>query len=211
MINLKAFTLAETLITLGIIGIVAAVTLPTLINTIQDKQYRIAWRKQFSVISNTIRSVKEDECSESIQGCFNNRTEIVNAICNHLTCIQKCDQSADEGCWHKVGEFSSPNKYNNHSRNLPGFILKDGTLWSTNTILNTECKPANQWTESAYEGDCFDLSVDINGKAKPNIIGRDIFRVVILEDKTIPYGLAPVGTSSCSTWGDGCSAKYLNP
>ncbi len=33
----KAFTLAETLITLGVIGVVAALTLPTLINSYKNK------------------------------------------------------------------------------------------------------------------------------------------------------------------------------
>ena len=46
--NKEAFTLAETLITLGIIGIVAAMTLPSVISNIQDKQFKAAFKKQFS-------------------------------------------------------------------------------------------------------------------------------------------------------------------
>lgn len=46
----RAFTMAEVLITLGIIGIVAAMTLPTVINNIQDKQFRTMFKKQFSII-----------------------------------------------------------------------------------------------------------------------------------------------------------------
>ena len=42
MIKKNAFTLAEVLITLGIIGIVAAITIPTLINNVQDAQYKTA-------------------------------------------------------------------------------------------------------------------------------------------------------------------------
>ena len=36
----KAFTLAEVLITLGIIGVVAAMTMPTLMNSTQGAQYK---------------------------------------------------------------------------------------------------------------------------------------------------------------------------
>ena len=40
-----AFTLAEVLITLGIIGIVAEMTIPTLMNNVQDQAFKAAWKK----------------------------------------------------------------------------------------------------------------------------------------------------------------------
>lgn len=50
----KAFTLAEVLITLGIIGVVAAMTMPALINKYQSKVFETAFKKQYSVIQNAI-------------------------------------------------------------------------------------------------------------------------------------------------------------
>ena len=47
----KAFTLAEVLITLGIIGIVAAMTLPTLIGKYQKKQTVTQLKKSYTEIS----------------------------------------------------------------------------------------------------------------------------------------------------------------
>ena len=47
----NAFTLAEVLITLGIIGVVAAMTMPTLINQTNGAQYRAAYKKALSAIS----------------------------------------------------------------------------------------------------------------------------------------------------------------
>lgn len=47
----KGFTLAEVLITLGIIGVVAAMTMPTLINNINNKQNIAALKKAYSLIS----------------------------------------------------------------------------------------------------------------------------------------------------------------
>ena len=43
-----AFTLAEVLITLGIIGVVAALTLPTVINNVHHKELETALKKQYS-------------------------------------------------------------------------------------------------------------------------------------------------------------------
>ncbi len=45
------FTLAEVLITLGIIGVVAAMTMPTLLNSTNGAQYRTAYKKALSVLS----------------------------------------------------------------------------------------------------------------------------------------------------------------
>ncbi len=54
------FTLAEVLITLGIIGIVASITLTTLINDMQDRQLTAMWKKKYSEISNIYNIVKEE-------------------------------------------------------------------------------------------------------------------------------------------------------
>ena len=56
----KAFTLAETLITLGVIGVVAALTLPTLINSYK-KQVTTARLKKFNSIFNQMMLQSEAE------------------------------------------------------------------------------------------------------------------------------------------------------
>ncbi len=48
------FTLAEVLITLGIIGVVAAMTMPTLLNSTQGAQYKTAYKKALSVLSQAV-------------------------------------------------------------------------------------------------------------------------------------------------------------
>ena len=54
MTKRNAFTLAEVLITLGIIGVVAAMTMPTLLNSTQGAQYRTAYKKALSVLSQAV-------------------------------------------------------------------------------------------------------------------------------------------------------------
>lgn len=54
MIKLRAFTMAEVLITLGIIGIVAAMTLPSLIGNYQKKQTAIQLKKFYSIMQQAI-------------------------------------------------------------------------------------------------------------------------------------------------------------
>ena len=54
MTKFKGFTLAEVLITLGIIGVVAAMTMPTLINSTQGAQYKTAFKKSLTVLSQAV-------------------------------------------------------------------------------------------------------------------------------------------------------------
>ena len=51
----KAFTLAEVLITLGIIGVVAAMTIPNLISNINGAKYRNQFKKAMSTLSQAAR------------------------------------------------------------------------------------------------------------------------------------------------------------
>ena len=51
----NAFTLAEVLITLGIIGIVAALTMPTLIAKYRIKQHEIAFKKADAMIQEALK------------------------------------------------------------------------------------------------------------------------------------------------------------
>ena len=55
-----AFTLAEVLITLGIIGVIAAITIPNLINNIQERQLKEAWKKEYSVLNQLYQKIAND-------------------------------------------------------------------------------------------------------------------------------------------------------
>ena len=59
-VNHTGFTLAEVLITLGIIGVVAAMTIPTLTSKIQNLQYATAYRKAFSSLNQALRLMQND-------------------------------------------------------------------------------------------------------------------------------------------------------
>ena len=54
MIKKFGFTLAEVLITLGIIGVVAAMTIPTLMQKTNDAELKSGYKKMISVISQAI-------------------------------------------------------------------------------------------------------------------------------------------------------------
>ena len=57
--NEKAFTLAEVLITLGIIGIVAEMTIPILMQNVQDAQFKAAMKKTFQYLMFYMKEYKQ--------------------------------------------------------------------------------------------------------------------------------------------------------
>lgn len=58
-----AFTLAEVLITLGIIGIVAAITIPQLVNNYKAKRLRTQFLKSYSTIQQAFKEMEADDVS----------------------------------------------------------------------------------------------------------------------------------------------------
>ena len=92
------FTLAEVLITLGIIGVVAAMTMPTLMNQTQGAQYKAAYKKALSALSQAVTlnvaldggnfydtvagtagSTEKPTTGDSIASILNSRMNVVNA------------------------------------------------------------------------------------------------------------------------------------
>ena len=70
-IGMGGFTLAEVLITLGIIGVVAAMTMPTLINSTQGAQYKTAFKKSLTVLSQAVVmniALNDYDLSQVVQG-----------------------------------------------------------------------------------------------------------------------------------------------
>ena len=141
-----AFTLAEVLITLGIIGVVAALTLPSVVKNYQKKVTVERLKKTYSTLSQAVQmSVKDND---EIEG-WNFDLSTKDFMDKYLIPYIKDIKSEDE----KVLENQSAQRY----------VLADGTAiraWSWN---NSKVKPF------------FMLYVDINGDKSPNIYGKDIF------------------------------------
>ena len=71
----NVLTLAEVLITLGIIGIVASMTLPTLINNQRNKALQTALKKAYSRQSKALMLVKDEMGVDNLRSEFANYDE----------------------------------------------------------------------------------------------------------------------------------------
>ena len=208
----KGFTLAEVLITLVIIGVVSALTVPVLMQNTQKQEYVSALKKAYSVLSQVTNQIIAEEGSPrgDSGGWADSVDNVYNLYKKHLSNAKEC--GAAEGCfpqknvrWLAGGLEYNDNRDDSRYRNL---ILADGMqlgfLWLS---------PSCQFTPSGdvNAGGCFGIMIDVNGPKQPNTIGRDIFGVYVTESG----GLKPNGSttdgSSCNknNHGWGCTYKVL--
>lgn len=222
-----AFTLAEVLITLGIIGVVAALTIPALINKTQNAEFVNAFLKDYSVLQQASKMIINDY-DGSIKNVFTSSQTLADAFASKLNVAQSCANGAANGvCWPQLtniktlaGNLDFTSNYND---NAPTLMLKDGSIIRVYTwFFDSTCSNVPINFGGTSEGECAIIHIDVNGLKKPNQLGRDIFEMALFPI----HGLLPNGIQgsdddykawgSCSTTytngdsGCGCAAKVLN-
>lgn len=174
----KAFTLAEVLITLGIIGVVAAMTLPTLLNSTQQATFRTQLKKSITVLSQAASvnlAINDYDTATAVKGTaegslyalYKDRTNVVSTNKTH------------------VGKWLSSTQLNNGTAKTPGdndyiFNYNDGSsFYFANTaegcsstvedplsVINDKAKGA---VPSDTKGMCIGY-IDVNGPKAPNTL-----------------------------------------
>lgn len=90
-----AFTLAEVLITIGIIGIVASLTIPRLITNIENKRNVTVLKRAYSDLHNYVKAFDyENNCNGNLTNCAPNAGEFVYKFADFLENKQKFKDGA---------------------------------------------------------------------------------------------------------------------
>lgn len=174
------FTLAEVLITLGIIGVVAAMTIPTLMNQTGQAEFKTGFKKMISTLNQAITmNVALDNSDFSVLLGSNTAgsATIYNMFNERMNIIRTATDSADIGA-ATSGNFT--------------LFFNDGMAIS---FPNDDAS----CTESAP---CYAL-VDVNGTKNPNtmttasdttdpdtLVVGDQFGIVMYDQQVLPYGEA---------------------
>lgn len=189
-----AFTLAEVLITLGIIGVVAAMTIPTLMANIKAHQYSAKFKKTVSTLSNAAKmsqaqygfdySGLTDKCNAK-SGTDN--PEDKQSLCSLLN-------GTLTGATYYYGMNNFPNyeiktsatfnswsSFKDNKNKIPIYQLSDGSIILFSAVLGEYSsikEPCARYiggdpgfiASGAYKGwgtGCYAL-IDVNGVSKPN-------------------------------------------
>ena len=199
--KVPAFTLAEVLITLGIIGVVAAMTIPTLITKSQKDIWTNQLKKTYTTISQSLITMAEEETNPARQ--FLGVSLSQNCPESYANCTIS---SAKLDCEFLSKYFVGTCKVFNADYNISYLNKKRSRVEKINSIFQfnsgAEIVSSNTYTsKSIYrykKNGTVTLAIgpfyiDVNGhKSPPNTFGRDIFAYYIDEDK---YALLPCGTS----------------
>lgn len=222
------FTLAEVLITLAIIGIIAAMTIPTLVGSTNNSETIAKVRKYQSVLSQALDFYMADNgCIGNLANCgvFGDATDskpIWDKVFKpYMNSIKECNGTT--GCFPSGVTYKNINGTDEGSirdqNALPNYHarLADGS--SVEFIV----KPGNcSWSLGSYNL-CANFSVDINGDKGPNQRGRDLFGWRLVTTGAIPVGLSSDSSNGCDPSsadvtggadgdpgaGMGCTAKVL--
>ena len=187
----RAFTLAEVLITLGIIGVVAAMVLPTLISEFQEKVWITRLKHTAAVLTQAymMASIEHGVSAEwNHSGSDEQRAErYFNYLKNY---IQK-PLVSDKRFYYTingldgVGAFAPGMNSSSHY----GFVLNNGTIISLMKTASNgqgdDVENGHEYGENQY---FVGLIVDVNGQQKPNVLGKDVFLLFLEPNKVVVEG-----------------------
>lgn len=185
----KAFTLAEVLITLGIIGVVAALTIPTLVNNYRKKQFETGLKKEYSVLLQALDMYKQDnETPLKKEDTDQSHGEFKNKIKPYLKILVDCgDEQAGkyEAKCVQNGYYTQDKKYT--YKTYSGNIANEDLFDDGQIILNDG---SHLLFENMGNGSDVFVSIDVNGYNKlPNKWGEDVFTFQLMNDgKLLPMG-----------------------
>ena len=193
-----AFTLAEVLITLGIIGVVAALTLPALLTNIQSR----VRAEQSRSVQYKFSLATEKMARLNLIGPYDSTDAFVDELQKHLKISKRCNASNLRGCWPydtvdlgngktwdisktKTGKQLGMNTddNNDYTSDNVGIVTADGTPMILS--YNKKCKAIDSleklsWTTtdnkplSNSSASCVAAVYEINGTGKPNKLSDDV-------------------------------------
>ncbi len=214
MKKLTAFTLAEVLITLGIIGVVSAITLPVLMTKKQTKELAVGLEKGYSMITQVVQMIDygEGQTFNHINYPWKTTAAIIN---KYLISAKACEQTCliDKG--NDTDENGTPifGSYNfadyrtyNKKATVKGNYFDDAQFLLRNGM-----------TLYVEDSEFLGISIDVNGMYKgPNLWGHDLFTFQVMNDgKVLPMGAPETLYKTCSSTdsskdnGIGCAYKAL--
>ncbi len=212
----SGFTLAEVLITLVIIGIIAAMTIPTLLNKTNEQETVVAVKKAYSTLGQAYQRMIAEygEVNPSYFGSTEKeRTEnFGNIFIQYLNVQKVCGTSTNENCWSTQNDgaykFFNGNgwwyKWNSSS-DYYKLVLNDGSF------VGLRLEDFGSLGEEPWQKEIGSFFVDVNGDKGPNVLGKDVFGFWLLQGGVLPIGTAfdtkypladecKVSGRSCTAW-----------
>ena len=220
----KAFTIAELLITIVIVGLVSVLIIPFFISKIQD----LVRAKRIENIEQKFSKATDKMLVSSGMEGYNSTESFVNELSKHLSIVQICNNNNLSSCWPtdtitlnngKKWDISNtttgktlkmPSDENNEWDNTMGIITADGTCFIMS--YNKKCAISQtifpSWIGSKSSStNCVAAIYDWNGSSKPNTFGLTTSE----KNDIIPFNANGLG-NECSIEVNGkCFGAFFKP
>lgn len=207
----NGFTLSEVLITLVIIGVIAALTIPALMNKTNEQDTVVAVKKAYSILGQAYQRVVVENGKIIPSSLGSNNTESTEKLgkmfAKQLNTQKVCGMSTEEDCF-------ATGRYKVFNGNLSGDFSKDSGLFKMilSDGMSFGFSGINYYSNTGGFGYFGSVYVDINGAKAPNVWGKDMFAFYITKN-----GISPRGTpndssfplSMCRNYGTSCTAWVI--
>jgi prepilin-type N-terminal cleavage/methylation domain-containing protein len=172
-----AFTLAEVLIAIGIIGVVAAMTIPNLVTNYQKQQTATRLKDTYAILTNAIRLAEKDY--DSISGWELNQADVMTDVKKYLLPYMKATTRTANEIRYQYKHLSGAYPYDLAIFNSSGTITVITLLNGVELIT----APFDFNGTNALR-----FIIDINGYNNgPNKFGRDAFYIYIVPEVGIAF------------------------
>ena len=174
-----AFTLAEVLITVGIIGVVASLTMPTVIGSYQKQANITLLRKTMNDFETALDTYITEEGKTKLSHTEIYQTDGIEKFMNAKFNARKINNFASsyQSISGRTRDFSCSNLYTLPSGAAVCFTSLSYAATGQNLIAD------------------FTVYIDVNGTKKPNIGGRDMFTFYISHESGAIKSLGPLDDS----------------
>lgn len=171
MKKIKAFTLAEVLVTLGIIGVVSAMTVPTLMQNYQKKSYVTQLHKVYNEAQQVaLQYITDNNAINLTEAGLNSQDKVNEFVSKYFKIVQTCENQLTP-CFANEYRYINGNVVSGHTVTINSYVIASGA--SIRAMYAKE----NQKV--------INLLVDTNGQKGPNILGRDAFFMAIYNNGII--------------------------
>ena len=197
--KLKGFTLAEVLITLTLIGVVATLTLPALMINVQKQQIGPALLKAIGILDTANALVMNERdlvtfragCGNAYGACFG-------------TWVARQMTATETG----LIEYTNGGEAFEGLADTTPYLSKNGFIYYVGGDEQTVQVDGEDPAADAFR--YWNVYIDTNGAKGPNILGRDLFLVVVDSDEGKVYAKGSnidPSSSEGEKWGTLCTGE----
>lgn len=200
------FTLAETLIALAVVGVISAMTIPTLMNNYSKKTQAAAAHKFVSQLEDVLSAHLAEKNAETLwEAKLRSASDVKQLFKDNFRIVTDCGATSTPCFADAYGSISG--------------AAGDVTLFGNAISLSSGASVGLSGLDSSYTSfnSKLDKNVnhrygriyfDVNGKKEPNIAGRDLFVGYIFEDGSLEG--SPYATPQCKKNNDATNCAPFN-